>query len=39
MEYIISSDIVLEYNIIKRNSKLISFKRYEIKSKTKYSTE
>ena len=39
IEYIILSDIVLEYNIDRRNSKFISFKRCKIKFKTEYSTE
>ena len=36
--YTISSDITLGYNIGRRDSKFISFKRYEIKFKTGYST-
>ena len=36
--YIIPSNIVLEYNIDRRDSKFISFKRYKTKFKTKYST-
>ena len=39
VEYIILSDIILEYNIDRRDSKFISFKRYEIKLKTEYSTK
>ena len=38
VEYIILSDIILGYNMDRRDSKFISFKRYEIKFKTKYST-
>ena len=38
VEYTILSDIILEYNINRRDSKFISFKRYEIKFRTKYST-
>ena len=37
VEYTISSDMVLEYNIDRRDSKFISFKRYEIEFKTGYS--
>ena len=36
--YPISSDIILEYNISRRDPDFISFKRYEIKFKTGYST-
>ena len=36
--YIISSGIVLGYNMNRRDSKSISFERYEIKFKTGYST-
>ena len=36
IEYIILSDIVLEYNINRRDFKFISFRRYKIKFKTKY---
>ena len=36
--YTILSDIILRYNINKRNPKSISFKRYEIKFKTGYPT-
>ena len=38
VEYIISSGIILEYDINKRDPKLISFKRYGIKFKTGYPT-
>ena len=38
VEYTILSDIVLRYNINRRDPKFISFKRYEIKFKTGYST-
>ena len=36
--YIISSDIILGYNIGRRDPKFISFKGYKIKFKTEYST-
>ena len=39
IEYTILSDIILKYSINRRNSKFISFKRYKIKFKTKYSTK
>ena len=39
VRYIILSDIVLEYNMDRRDSKFISFKRYKIKLKTEYPTE
>ena len=39
VEYIILSNIVLRYNMSRRDSKLISFKRYRIKFKTGYSIE
>ena len=38
MEYIIPSDMILGYDINRRNSSSISFKRYETKFKTGYST-
>ena len=38
VKYIISSDIILEYNMGRRDSKFISFKRYKIKFKTGYPT-
>ena len=38
VEYTISSDIILGYNINRRDPKLISFKRYKIKFKTGYPT-
>ena len=37
VEYTISSDMVLEYSIDRRDPDFISFKRYEIKFKTIYS--
>ena len=39
VEYTISSDIILEYNMNRRDPNFISFKRYGIKFKTGYSTE
>ena len=36
--YIILSDIILRYNIDRRDPNFISFKSYEIKFKTGYST-
>ena len=36
--YTISSDIILEYSMDRRDPNFISFKRYEIKFKTEYST-
>ena len=39
IKYTISSDIVLKYNMGRRDPKFISFKRYKIKFKTEYSTE
>ena len=39
VEYTILSDIILGYNMNRRDSKLISFKRYQIKFKTGYTTE
>ena len=39
VRYIISSDIVLEYNMDRRDPNFISFKRYEIKFKTGYPTK
>ena len=38
VRYIISSNIVLRYNMDRRDPSLISFKRYEIKFKTGYFT-
>ena len=38
VEYSILSDIVLEYNMDKRDPNSISFERYKIKFKTGYST-
>ena len=38
VEYTISSGIILEYNINRRDSKFISFKRYRIKFKIEYPT-
>ena len=38
VEYTILSDIILRYNINRRDPKLISFKRYKIKFKTGYLT-
>ena len=37
--YTILSDIILGYNIGRRDSNPLSFKRYKIKFKTGYSTE
>ena len=37
--YIILSDIILEYDMGRRDPKHISFKRYGIKFKTEYPTE
>ena len=37
--YIILSDIILRYNMNRRDSRFISFKRYEIKFKTGYPME
>ena len=36
--YIILSDIILRYDMNRRDSKFISFKRYKIKFKTGYFT-
>ena len=36
IEYITLSDIILRYNIDRRGSKSISFRRYETKFKTEY---
>ena len=36
--YIISSDMVLGYNMNRRDPNFISFKRYGIKFKTRYPT-
>ena len=38
VKYIISSDIILGYNMGRRDPNSISFKRYEIKFKTGYPT-
>ena len=38
VEYIILSDMVLGYGMGRRDPNFISFKRYEIKSETGYST-
>ena len=38
VEYPIPSGIILKYNINRRDSNLISFKRYKIKFKTGYPT-
>ena len=38
VEYTIPSDMVLKYSIDRRDSKLISFKKYRIKFKTGYPT-
>ena len=37
--YIILSDMILGYNMDRRDSKFISFKRYRIKFKTGYPTD
>ena len=38
VEYIILSDMILEFSMNRRDPKLISCKRYEIKFKTGYFT-
>ena len=38
VKYTILSNIVLEYSMDRRDSKFISFKRYEMKFKTGYFT-
>ena len=38
VEYIILSNMILRYNMDRRDPNSISFKRYEIKFKTKYLT-